>query len=303
MVIPERKAVLKKYNCHDQLSFEDLLQPEEIRVFGSEGGLDVWKTVHCSTCSNCYQNGKEKYCRHTDCINNGYKHYKHNRPPGSEASHMAQISRLQADKHISQEYIDTTMAYYGLCKYSGHECNKEELWKVACSLDDIHCPHTCCRQCRVKGCGARCNGSKEPNTHSSQKELPERFAGWTADQYLKCIVEYYSTHHLLQIPYRKTVEKLAAPNNVFDGCEQDQGKGLLRLFRDTMFKYSNTFFFFAEGECFALELHKNEQGISENGSCSIYHCGTDNNVVLAHPDISDVALQIIKIQKNKEIEK
>lgn len=49
-----------------------------------------------------------------------------------------------------------------ICKFSGHSCNKEELWKVANTLDNITCSETCCRQCQVKSCGARCNGSKEP---------------------------------------------------------------------------------------------------------------------------------------------
>lgn len=48
------------------------------------------------------------------------------------------------------------------CYYSGHKCNKKELWKVADTLDIILCPHVCCRKCAVKACGARCNGSEEP---------------------------------------------------------------------------------------------------------------------------------------------
>lgn len=48
------------------------------------------------------------------------------------------------------------------CGFSGHSCNKEELWKVADSFDDIECPKVCCRGCDVKLCGARCNGSQEP---------------------------------------------------------------------------------------------------------------------------------------------
>lgn len=46
--------------------------------------------------------------------------------------------------------------------FSGHTCNKNELWKVAESLDEIMCPHVCCRSCAIKMCGARCNGSEEP---------------------------------------------------------------------------------------------------------------------------------------------
>ena len=49
-----------------------------------------------------------------------------------------------------------------VCQHSGHECNKKDLWNVADSLDDVQCPHVCCRLCMTKGCGARCNGSEEP---------------------------------------------------------------------------------------------------------------------------------------------
>ena len=49
-----------------------------------------------------------------------------------------------------------------ICKHSKHTCNKKELWKVADSLDEIQCPHVCCRMCNTRNCGARCNGSEEP---------------------------------------------------------------------------------------------------------------------------------------------
>lgn len=49
-----------------------------------------------------------------------------------------------------------------VCTFSGHTCNKSELWKVADTLDELQCPHVCCRKCNTKACGARCNGSEEP---------------------------------------------------------------------------------------------------------------------------------------------
>lgn len=49
-----------------------------------------------------------------------------------------------------------------VCDFSHHVCNKRELWKVADTLDEIVCPHVCCRQCNMRLCGARCNGSPEP---------------------------------------------------------------------------------------------------------------------------------------------
>ena len=56
------------------------------------------------------------------------------------------------------------------CSYSGHKCNKKELWKVADTLDIILCPHVCCRKCAVRSCGARCNGSEEPQRASVQEQ-------------------------------------------------------------------------------------------------------------------------------------
>lgn len=55
-----------------------------------------------------------------------------------------------------------------ICKHSEHECNKEELWKVADSLDETQCPHVCCRQCNTRECGARCNGSTEPKKETKK---------------------------------------------------------------------------------------------------------------------------------------
>lgn len=49
-----------------------------------------------------------------------------------------------------------------VCTFSMHTCNKSELWKVADTLDELQCPHVCCRKCNTKACGARCNGSEEP---------------------------------------------------------------------------------------------------------------------------------------------
>lgn len=60
------------------------------------------------------------------------------------------------------------------CSFSGHTCNKENLWEVADTFDDFLCPHVCCRKCNTKSCGARCNGSEEPKS----KEIYE-------DEYIK----------------------------------------------------------------------------------------------------------------------
>lgn len=48
------------------------------------------------------------------------------------------------------------------CSFSGHKCNKSNLWAVAETLDGIECEHVCCRNCNVKMlCGAHCNGADE----------------------------------------------------------------------------------------------------------------------------------------------
>lgn len=62
------------------------------------------------------------------------------------------------------------------CQFSGHECNKVELWNVADELDETECPHKCCRQCEVRCCGARCNGSSEPEP---KKEIGD----WWRDEF------------------------------------------------------------------------------------------------------------------------
>ena len=57
------------------------------------------------------------------------------------------------------EYLDSLPKE---CSFSGHTCNKKNLWEVADTLDELQCPHVCCRLCNTRNCGARCNGSDEP---------------------------------------------------------------------------------------------------------------------------------------------
>lgn len=59
------------------------------------------------------------------------------------------------------------------CEHSKHTCNKKELWKVADTLDDIQCPHVCCRMCNTRNCGARCNGSEEPKKEITDDYIKE----------------------------------------------------------------------------------------------------------------------------------
>lgn len=67
------------------------------------------------------------------------------------------------------------------CSFSGHTCNKQELWKVADTLDELQCPHVCCRFCNTKNCGARCNGSEEPKPFMNEPEDPKEIT----DDYIR----------------------------------------------------------------------------------------------------------------------
>lgn len=64
-----------------------------------------------------------------------------------------------------------------ICEHSKHTCNKKELWKVADTLDEIMCPHVCCRFCNTRLCGARCNGSKEPEKLDPDFPIKDK-EGW-----------------------------------------------------------------------------------------------------------------------------
>ena len=57
-----------------------------------------------------------------------------------------------------------------VCNFSGHTCNKQNLWEVADTLDELQCPHVCCRKCATRDCGARCNGSEEPKSVEEIKD-------------------------------------------------------------------------------------------------------------------------------------
>lgn len=61
------------------------------------------------------------------------------------------------------------------CSFSGHNCNKTELHRIADEFDDITCPKTCCRLCDVRLCGVRCNGSEEPKVKREPSEMLPSF--------------------------------------------------------------------------------------------------------------------------------
>lgn len=131
-----------KHEIEGQMSIFDFLKPDaEVKVYYKVDELYVWKTVHCSECVNANINvNDEKFCKYTECSKNGYSNFE------------------------SKEKT--------ICQYSKHECNKENLWKVADSLDGIECERKCCRLCEMRMlCGARCNGADNmKNTNEDQKE-------------------------------------------------------------------------------------------------------------------------------------
>lgn len=71
---------------------------------------------------------------------------------------VAWVKEMKGQITIS-EYLKDLEQRKRICEFSNHPCNKEELWKVAETLDYIYCPRTCCRACKERFCGARCNGS------------------------------------------------------------------------------------------------------------------------------------------------
>lgn len=79
--------------------------------------------------------------------------------------------------HIGWPMFDD-MVFGRECKHSGHTCNREELWKIAESLE-VDCIQQCCRNCKVRLCGARCNGSEEPEA----KIYPVDIRGYMDDGY------------------------------------------------------------------------------------------------------------------------
>ena len=70
-----------------------------------------------------------------------------------------------------------------ICQFSQHKCNRSELWRVADELDELQCPHVCCRKCNTRLCGARCNGSEEPQKADDIKIYPVVIEGLCDDAY------------------------------------------------------------------------------------------------------------------------
>lgn len=140
----KRRAEIKRINEGDRIS------PAQ-EYYINTGRTDYWQNRDDYPCNNCGwdkngccgYNTKDNYC-------------------------------VLGDKWKPKEK-DTKQ----VCKHSEHTCNKEELWKVAETFDDISCSRTCCRNCKESLCGARCNGS----------EAPSVIREWIGDDYFDDIMK------------------------------------------------------------------------------------------------------------------
>lgn len=137
---------------------------EQTRQYLTENGVPDWVTWDKNSlpCENCtWYDGKT--CRsggHTCHYEFGYLI--------CDGFYQSIVERKP--ETVGEGYPNYLKKNKPICKHSNHECNKEELWKIADSLDDIECPHACCRQCEEIMCGARCNGSEEPHTITPAEE-------------------------------------------------------------------------------------------------------------------------------------
>jgi hypothetical protein len=81
-----------------------------------------------------------------------------------------------------------------VCNFSGHICNKKNLWEIADTLDDLMCPHVCCRKCNTRLCGVRCNGSEEPEPFMNEPVYELDIVGICDDPVCpKCGYEFETT--------------------------------------------------------------------------------------------------------------
>lgn len=116
-----------------------------------------------------------------------------------------------------------------VCTFSGHSCNKEELWKVAESFDDISCSRTCCRNCKESLCGARCNGSEAPSvTHD-----------WIGDDYFDDIM-------------KAILSKYGALIGDIKNYTFEKSKDYIKPLADTVFKQHREMPFFVGNEMYKL---------------------------------------------------
>lgn len=184
---------MKKYNCDGQMSLFDFIDsPAE------ENYTDIEAKLYKDTIlrGSGFANGKTRICKYfedeadtkkradflkqeygvggwstdfgfVDCGAGGLdfnysEEWKTEHPSKSRLVHSGwpMVAQKIAELIESGEYKPDIEKK--VCEFSGHTCNKEELWKVAIEID-TQCPKKCCRLCDIQDCGARCNGApKEP---------------------------------------------------------------------------------------------------------------------------------------------
>lgn len=162
--------VLKKYECDQQMSLDDWMTKEAKAV-------PIWKRYPANCRGLCPKCGTEVYYDATygqrissdnwNPIDGDYRGQKICPKCKTEFDDNAQFPYDDYESYptlsgIDDKPIKDDKPSAPVCQFSGHECNKKELWKIADGLDDTQCPHVCCRRCNTRGCGARCNGSTEP---------------------------------------------------------------------------------------------------------------------------------------------
>ena len=141
------------YECEGQMSIFDLLNPKPELPEPEE-----WYQWSCNNQYYCHQ-CKTYYVRKDTNTIDFYIHTKRVFDiPKSE--YKGDLDIKDSDRNCdscTEGYCEWRNKNWK-CKHSGHICNKENVWAVADTLNDksASCPHICCRQCAVTGCGARC---------------------------------------------------------------------------------------------------------------------------------------------------
>lgn len=163
--------------CEGQISIFDIIEPPKQEIHTNEVGIGVLFRYLRYGPHTLVPEARNKCKAYLDSVNGKLpKNFvkqcgdpkKWHPLPCLNCEHFAD-GRCRAGGHTCHYEYDVlicdafkqTIIAKPKCKYSGHVCNKENLWRVADTLDcQEPCPHICCRQCSAKLCGARCNGSE-----------------------------------------------------------------------------------------------------------------------------------------------
>ena len=162
----------------------ELDQKKRAEFLKNEYGVGGWSTDY--GCVDCNANGldfkyfKEEINRKSRLVHTGWPMvankiseligrglYTADVKPVTKNS--CGITGLECNAHSNKgcsmpdkrELIKEVVENNHVCEHSGHTCNKEELWNMA-KKGGTNCHKTCCRECDISDCRARCNGSNEP---------------------------------------------------------------------------------------------------------------------------------------------